>query len=254
MKKVRYIVFIGLIVCGLLGVNSTRAMVPADVGEISLFPLQDPYTPFEEKYLEEYKTKKWKMHTAVHNFRSFFNDQQFLFMGLKGGLEYNHNYRFGLMLLGQEEAVLLNDNDQDYDYELSEVAYLAGYGEYMLVNNYRWELGIPLSFGRGGGRLVTLDGEREPVGEPEEKRFNALQVGVYGQYNINYWLGFGLGAGQRAAFSQDVEVRDYLTSPYYTFGLKVNLGRLMKSVFAHKKVKAEKKLYFETRNKKTQNG
>lgn len=250
----RFYLIIVLVLSGIVACYSAHAMVPSDGKEKAVFPVQDPYTPFEEKYLEEYKAKKWKMHTAIHNFRSFFNEEQFSFMGLKGGLEYDHNYRFGLMLLGQQEAVMLNDTDEDYDYELSQVAYLAGYGEYMLVNNYRWELGIPLSFGRGGGRLVTLDGEREPVGEPEERRFNAVQFGVYGQYNINYWLGFGLGAGQRAAFSQDVEVRDYLTSPYYTFGLKVNLGRLVKSVFAHDKVKAEKKLYFETRNKKTQNG
>jgi hypothetical protein len=231
----------------LLCSTSARAIAP---NTLKYRSFADPYTPFEKEYLEEYKAKKWRMHTAIHNFRSFLDDRQFSFFGLKGGLEYKKRYRFGLMLLGQQEAVMLNDQEEDRDYELSEVAYLAGYGEYMIINNYRWELGIPISFGRGGGRVVTLNQNEEQIGEPEELTFNALQMGLYGQYNINYWLGFGLGAGHRSGFSTDVKVRDFVSTPYYTFGLKINLGRLLKSVFAHEKVKAEKKLYFESRKKK----
>ena len=237
----------------LLTVMLVTAAPVVSAFELIVFPPitgANPFTPSEEKYIEEYKAKKWRMHTAIHNFRSWFSEEQFSFLGVKGGLEYKKRYRFGIMLLAQQEAVVFDDADPDVDYELSEVGYIAGYGEYMIVNNYRWELGIPVSFGRGGGRLITLDQQNEQIGEPEERVFSALQLGLYGQYNINYWLGVGLGAGHRKGFSGDIKVEDFVSAPYYTFGLKINLGRFLKSVFAHDKVKAEKKLYFESRKRR----
>lgn len=198
----------------------------------------------KERYQEKYLNKKWKLHSSINNYRSVFNDREFSFNSFYGSVEFDRTYRMGLVVVGQERAVILNDNNENFNYELSEVGFLAVQGEYLIVNNYRWELAVPLIFGGGGGRLITLDRQGEWTGEEVEKRFRALQFGVYAQYNINYWLGFGVGAGHRWAFADDTRVEDYVTSTYYTFGFKFGLFRLMKSIFAHRKVKAEKELYF----------
>ncbi len=193
------------------------------------------------------KERKWKVYSEFNNYRPWFRSKAFTLSAIKLGLEYNKDFRFGAEYYLQDNAATMHSYSGDNTFELREVRYLAAYFQYMFINNYRWEFGLPISLGFGKGIIREFDSKGDLVSQKTRSVFSASQIGISLQYNVNYWFGLNIGLGQRFAFTTDAEMRRYLTVSYYSLGVRIRIVKLAKTIFAHKKVKAEKQQYFNSR-------
>jgi hypothetical protein len=123
---------------------------------------------------------------------------------------------------------------------------LGGYFEYILLKNYRYEVSFPLQLISVMAKGEAFDINNRPlVGHDTlSHRFGMMSLGATGSYNFNYWVAISLGFGYRFSLKNYGEQTDPLNTPFYSFGFKIQLGKLYQTVFHHEKVLHLKSIYF----------
>ena len=166
------------------------------------------------------------------------------------GFQFKHHYKVGIF-------GLLSNSYQLNQLEVPEVAYyeaaILGYGayfEYVLFENYRYYLGFPFKVSNAWVAAQAFDENGDLLHEQRLKsdNFGMTSLGVSAGYNINFWLTLSTGLGYRAAFSTQEHENDLLSTPFYTFGIKVKLGSFITTVSRHKEVLKMKSIYFRDKD------
>jgi hypothetical protein len=166
------------------------------------------------------------------------------------GFQFKHHYKVGIY-------GLLSDQYRLNHLETPGVAYydgiLLGYGayfEYVLLENYRYYVGFPFTVSNAWVNAIAFDegGNRLKEYQLSSDKFGMTSLGVSAGYNINYWLTFLTGVGYRAAFSNHAHENNLLSTPFYTFGIKVKLGSFITTISRHKDVLKMKSIYFRDKD------
>lgn len=92
--------------------------------------------------------------------------------------------------------------------------YLALYGEYVLIQNRRWELSGPLQAGLGNAYVEYVS----PDGSTQETSYDFMGVikpSLNAQMRIFRWAGLGAGAGWRSPAFVSRTVRKELSGPIF---------------------------------------
>ena len=195
------------------------------------------------------KKHKNKLFLRLYNNRSEVNNTQLRYSGIKLGIEHNKKLRFGVTYTSLADSVFILREKGDAVWgDFIDVVTFGGFTEYIIVKNYRVELSIPLDIGFGSAKIAEASSNRKLLSELQRPNYFLTQLSVYGQYNINYWLGFGAGLGFRYTRSENKTLQDAMTSPFFIFGMKANVFKALTTIVNHKRVLDEKIEYFEGRN------
>ena len=165
------------------------------------------------------------------------------------GLQFNRNYKFGVSgILSKRYQTTYEDYPEIGYFETS----LLGFGtyfEYLLIKNYRLEVGFPLAVGKvwATNEAYSTEKTRIPASDFTSNGFGLFSIGANGEYSINYWLAFGLGLGYRFSIGANSNTSQNLSTPYYSFGIKLQLGKFVKTIFHHEQVLQMKSIYFRDR-------
>lgn len=169
---------------------------------------------------------------------------------LRAGFQYKKNYKFGMFFA-------VSKMYETYEPVVSGVAKYetnilgwGGFFEYVLIENYRWYLGTPVALGQGWVSSTAFDENQKRVKEHDfsTDKFGMFSLGVNGGYNVNYWLGMYGGIGFRITNGAGPESSERLTTPFYSYGMKVKIGHFFTTVFHHKRVQRMKSIYFKDRD------
>jgi len=171
------------------------------------------------------------------------------FTNLRLGVRFKKHYKFGLVMTTMRPlSFAAPENTKVNTYNLKFNGY-GGYFEYVILKNYRFEVSAPFSILSMQAEADAFDysNARFPEQDTSSNRFPVLSLGVYGGYSINYWLAIGLGFGYRQAFSTNDQNNSVISTPFYSLGLKIQLGNFYKSVFHKDQVLYMKSVYFRDR-------
>ena len=182
---------------------------------------------------------------------SLIDDQKFQFLSLRLGVEYDKRFRYGVSFSFLADSFFVSEDiPENAAYNRINYFGIGGFWEFMVINNYRWEFSVPLKFGYGGFNYTYLDSAYQEINQEKDESYMLfLEIGAELQYNINNWLGLGVGVGVRSVAAGDQTIIKYTRGPYYSFGLRYSIGGFYNSVFHRKQVLENKEKYFEARRK-----
>ena len=205
-------------------------------------------------YAEKRKKEKkpYRMRTKV-NFRfasnrSIISGLPVKMHGFKLGVEFLNRFRTGFMVAWLPSNAIETDGlpvgveSREFD-----MIALGTFFEYLIFHNYRWELSVPVDLLFADFTMKEVSVYDHTVRYDTLNDFPVMQVGCYGQYNVNYWLGVGASIGVRTGLGPSAAVNKAITALYYTMGIKFMLGKFLRTIFVHQKVLQERIDYFETR-------
>lgn len=168
---------------------------------------------------------------------------------LKIGFQFKKHYKAGAILFTSKRYRTYDESlPTNFYYETTILGYGA-YFEYVIIDNYRYYIGVPLNVSRAyvSRNAHDLNGDRMKHLDYTSDGFGLVSLGATGGLNLNYWFTVSAGLGYRLSYSGSKEENAVLNTPFYSFGLKLRFGNLMTSVFHNKDVKRMKQAYF--RNK-----
>ena len=169
---------------------------------------------------------------------------------LKIGVRFKRNYKVGFAIFFSDELDIQAPENPDISHYKLSFDGVGIYSEYVVFKNYRFEFSTPVSLVsvKAKAKAFNLNEDRASHADTASNRFGMFSLGVGGTYNLNYWLGVGAGLGYRFAFSDNAENNNILSTPFYAFGIKIQLGKLYKTTFHHEQVLKLKSIHFRDRN------
>lgn len=159
--------------------------------------------------------------------------------GLKLGLEWRGRVRTGAAIYflstGIPTRQTLPDNAaEEADAELR-FRYLALYGEYVLLDNSRWELSGNLQMGLGSVYVLYLN--EQDVAERTPRDFlGMIEPTVAAQMRLFQWASLGAGAGWRQPIFVPNPIQRELNGPVFHLRAKILLGPLLRIVRHHERL------------------
>lgn len=180
--------------------------------------------------------------------QSLIENRTVVLNSLRGGFEIDKRFRTGLLVAVLQDSVLIKERlPEGAAYNMISLAAIGAFVEFMVVNNYRWEMSVPIQVGSGYVTYNYLDSNKVKLFSDNEPYYYFLDLGFNFQYNFNNWAGFGVGFGVRTTTSSDYRVSKYTRGPYYMLGFRFSIGGLYNSVFHKDLVMERKNRYFEAR-------
>jgi hypothetical protein len=167
--------------------------------------------------------------------------------GLKLGLDIDRKVKIGFGFYKLDVPIHIErkvTETDTIDRNLS-FAYSNLFSEYILYEDFRWELSLPVAIGTGFGNIEEYSHKEAKSRTVSINSTGVLNISTQGMYKIFPWLGMGAGIGYRQMLTRDRGVRESLNSPFYSLRVKLMLGKLYKSVFKKEEVKKEKEEYLE---------
>ncbi len=175
--------------------------------------------------------KNWKPLIGFDSRRSFYDDRNVKFLGLRLGAQHRGVHRFGLgfyrMTRGETYSGILVDRpDASAD---AQVRYQAGFVtlfyERVVMQAGRLELATPVYLGAGNveGTYKDVTGVFRPY---LDESFSVFGFGLMAKYRLLPWLEPGVGGGMRFVYNAGPDVQSTLQSPYYAFKISILLGEL----------------------------
>ena len=153
--------------------------------------------------------------------------------GLKAGVEFKNRFRTGAAIYFLSTGVPTRqarpDNAAlDANAEIR-FRYLAGYAEYVLFENRRWELNSNLQLGLGSAYVLYETDEGDFDKTPRDF-MGVLEPTLAAHLRIFRWGGLGAGAGWRQPVFVPVSVQKELNGPVFYLRAKIFLGDFIKVV------------------------
>ncbi len=171
--------------------------------------------------------------------------------GIRLGIEIEKTLRVGFGLYQNNnyysfEPPSANDSLQ----QTIQLNYSNIFMEWILYEDFRWELSMPLSYGGGNIRLnnfARVNGLPEFVGSDTIDRARLIDLGLMGHVKVFPWFGVGAGVGYRQMLSLDPLYRKPFSAPYIDFKVKLFLGYIYKGIFKPEVVQEERDAYMAER-------
>jgi len=162
--------------------------------------------------------------------------------GVRVGLEFNQRWRFGLGRNYFNPPVHhQGGTEQDPKFYRVKFAYSNVFGEYIILNNRRWEISCPLVLGGGSTTIAVRENEVDAFVPYGSVRLTVMDLSAVGYYKIWKWLGLGASVGWRNVTSNDktnpqlaATVTEAFDGPNWAIKTKIYLGALWKAVFKKK--------------------
>jgi hypothetical protein len=178
-------------------------------------------------------TKKGKFYISLDGKNSLVGDLKVKMFGLQGGYLYNnrtslyvgfYNSYANAVSIVENRTAPQGKTDSNTVYATYGMGYFNFGIEYMFHDSHKWRLSVPLAMGIGAGvyKKYTSNpynriNERHPGIVPIELSINA-------SYKLKWWLWVGGGLGTRISLTHSHE----FNGPFYTFGLQIKTGRIIK--------------------------
>jgi hypothetical protein len=164
---------------------------------------------------------------------SIINSHFSIINGLKLGLEWRGRVRTGaaFYFLSSRIPTRLEPPDNAADEPDATLRFynIALYGEYIILENPRWELGANLQSGMGS---VRVQYDRD---DPNRTRTNAprdfialVEPSVAAQMRVFSWASLGAGAGWRQPLFVDEVVRREISGPIFYLRAKILVAPLLR--------------------------
>jgi len=209
---------------------------------LSVYGLSQEDIKSSDEYVKEQK-KNGKLHFILEldARNSFVKGHNVKFSGLKIGLG-NKKHRFGLGFYGTREPVIykdLNRNGEPVEITIN-YTYNSLFYEYVFFRSKRWQFSAPIHYNQGRiiGYAKNLN-DQTVTTNIVVNRANSLVFSVKGHYKVLRWMGFGSGIGYNLVTAGDQEIREGLSAPFYSFGLKIFVGEIWKLTTSRKYRKSE---------------
>jgi hypothetical protein len=176
---------------------------------------------------------------------SIINSHFSIINGVKMGLELRGRMRTGLAFyfLSSRIPTRLEPPDNAADEADATLRFynVALYGEYIVLENARWELGANLQGGMGAVRVEYTDDDFYRQRSPRD--FIALvEPSMAAQMRLFSWASLGAGAGWRQPLFVTPVVRREVSGPIFYVRAKILIGPLIKIVRHHDPFFSQKEL------------
>ncbi|MCA1761720.1 MAG: hypothetical protein LC664_01785 [Flavobacteriales bacterium] len=177
---------------------------------------------------------KLKPDFSVDARRTLFQKRWIAVMGLKFGAEYRRVHRMGIGVYFLNSRVF----DSDFEFDIAagkveyEFRYTTLYYDRVLFFNRKWEVGATLHLGGGKVRpfFQNPDNPNDRIAvEPID--FSTVELAVYGEYNVLYWIGVGAGIGHRGVFGAGKSLNKEFSAPIFVANLQLKLFKLARSFY-----------------------
>jgi hypothetical protein len=176
-------------------------------------------------------TQKGKFYISLDGKNSIVGDLNVKMFGVQGGYLYNnrtslyvgfYNSYANAVTIVENKTALQGKTDSNTVYATYGMGYFNFGIEYMFHDSRKWRLSVPLAMGIGAGKytrqsMKTNYDIRHPGIVPIELSINA-------SYKLKWWLWVGGGLGTRVSLTHSHE----FNGPFYTFGLQIKTGRIIK--------------------------
>lgn len=169
---------------------------------------------------------------------------------LKLGIQYKKNYKMGMYFGFSKTYNTLKPVVPNVSYYETVISTMGAYFEYVMIENYRWYVGIPTTIGRAkvSGSAVNNEGNYWIDKNWESNNFGVFSLGANGGYNINHWLTLSAGLGYRFTSSASPDAHEDLNTLFYTYGVKFKFGHFLTSIIHPKRVRKMKSIYFRNKD------
>jgi hypothetical protein len=178
---------------------------------------------------------KLKPDFSIDARRTLFQREWAAVMGLKFGVEYRRVHRLGIGVYFLNTRVF----DEVFEPEIPgidkleyEFNYSTLYYDRVLFFNRKWEFGSTLHLGGGKIRAFYRNPENQNDRiEIDSQDFSTVELSVYGEYNILFWLGVGLGTGYRQVLGAGSDLNSDFSNPIFVVNLQVKMFKLARSFY-----------------------
>lgn len=176
---------------------------------------------------------------------SIINSHFSIINGLKLGLEWRGRVRTGaaFYFLSSRIPTRLEPPDNAADEADATLRFynVALYGEYVVLENSRWELGANLQSGMGAVRIEYTDENYNRQRSPRD--FIALvEPSVAAQMRLFSWASLGAGAGWRQPLFVPEVVRREISGPIFYLRAKILIAPLIRIARNHEPLFSQKDL------------
>ncbi|MBL4624207.1 MAG: hypothetical protein JKY42_03570 [Flavobacteriales bacterium] len=169
-------------------------------------------------------------------------------------MEIRERYRFGLGFYGLQEQLELDPittrSGNVLNPTLTKFEYTALFAEYLFHHDFRWTGGVMMSYGSGKADIHIVDQETKFDSVIHVPKIPIFALNLNGYYHITPWFAPGMGIGYRWVRGDDKRLKNSFEAPFYVIKVKFMVGRLFKTIFKNKLIKAEKAAYLEEKARK----
>ena len=167
--------------------------------------------------------------------RTLFQKEWAAVMGLKFGVEYRRIHRLGIGVYFLNTRVfddvfepeIPGIDELEYEFNYSTIYY-----DRVLFFNRKWEFGSTLHLGGGKIRAFYRNPENQNDRiEIDSQDFSTIELSIYGEYNILFWLGVGVGTGYRQVLGAGSDLNSDFSSPIFVVNLQVKMFKLARSFY-----------------------
>jgi len=164
---------------------------------------------------------------------SIINSHFSIINGLKLGLEWRGRVRTGaaFYFLSSRIPTRLEPPDNAADDADATLRFynIALYGEYIVLENPRWELGANLQSGMGAVRVeYNVDDPKQPRLRSPRDFIALVEPSVAAQMRLFSWASLGAGAGWRQPLFVDEIVRREISGPIFYLRAKILVAPLLR--------------------------
>jgi hypothetical protein len=164
---------------------------------------------------------------------SIINSHFSIINGLKLGLEWRGRVRTGaaFYFLSSRIPTRLEPPDNAADEPDATLRFynIALYGEYIVLENPRWELGANLQGGMGAVRVeYSVDDPKKPRLSTPRDFIALVEPSAAAQMRVFSWASLGAGAGWRQPLFVDEVVRREISGPIFYLRAKILLAPLLR--------------------------
>jgi hypothetical protein len=153
--------------------------------------------------------------------------------GLKLGVEFKNRFRTGAAIYFLSSGVPTRqarpENASPAANGDLRFRYLAGYGEYVLLETPRWELSSNLQLGLGSAH-VRYTAPEGNVYRTRKQFMGVVEPSFSGQMRVFRWAGLGAGMGWRQPVLVAAPIQRELNGPVFYLRGKLFLGDLLKVI------------------------
>lgn len=157
--------------------------------------------------------------------------------GIRGGLVFNKKYELGLGAYGTRLLDFLGKEvEKDYlDESVSPAQmvparigfeYISLYGEYLVIENHRWNLTVNSQYGMGRVNIRII--EPNDTERLKRERKSLVEHSVKAKYQFNSWLQFIGGLGYRYLLSGEKQIKKAFNAPIYLVTAEIDFKQLLK--------------------------
>lgn len=178
---------------------------------------------------------------------SIINSHFSIINGLKAGLEWRGRVRTGAAFYFLSSRIPTRieppDNAADEPDATLRFYNVALYGEYVVLENSRWELDANLQSGMGSVRVEYTRDDTKGTRTYTPRDFIALvEPSVAAQMRLFVWAGLGAGAGWRQPLFVDEVVRREISGPIFYLRAKILIAPLIRIKRNHEPLFSQKEL------------